>query len=48
MFLYHILWPLRLGWLFVLGLYKEDYLQTFRLWRFDNSAFVVNGKVCYP
>ena len=22
-----ILWPLRFGWLLVLGLYKEDYLQ---------------------
>ena len=27
MFVYHILRPLRFGWLLVLNLYKEDYLQ---------------------
>ena len=25
-----ILWPLRFSWLFVLGFYKEDYLQIFK------------------
>ena len=24
------LWPLRFGWLLVLSLYKEDYLQIFK------------------
>ena len=26
-----ILWPLRFGWLLVLGLYKEDGLQIFKI-----------------
>ena len=26
----HFLWPLRFGWLLVLSLYKEDYLQIFK------------------
>ena len=30
MFVYHILLPLRFGWLLVLSLYKEDYLQIFK------------------
>ena len=29
-FVYHILWPLRFGWLMVFSLYKEDYLQIFK------------------
>ena len=28
--MYHILWPLRFGWLLVLSLYKEEYLQMFK------------------
>ena len=30
MFVYHMLLPLRFGWLMVLSLYKEDYLQIFK------------------
>ena len=30
MFMHHILWPLSFGWLLVLSLYTEDYLQIFK------------------
>ena len=30
MFVYSILWPLHFGWLLVLSLHKEDYLQMFK------------------
>ena len=30
MFVNHILWPLHFGWLLVLSLYKEDYLQILK------------------
>ena len=44
-----ILWPLRFGWIFVLGLYKEIYLQFFLdVCPFDYTAFVVSGKVGIP
>ena len=45
MFVYHILWPLLFGWLLVLSLYKEDYLQIFQCVSFDYMAVVVSGKV---
>ena len=38
MFVYHILWPLHFGWMLVLSLYKEDYLQLFHL----NRSFFLN------
>ena len=43
-FVYHILWPLRFGWLLVLSIYKEDYLH---ISHFDYTAFAVSGKVWY-
>ena len=49
MFGYHILWPLRFGWLLVLILYKEDYLLIlFNACPFDNMAVEVSGKVGIP
>ena len=45
MFVYHILWPLRFGWLLVLGLYKEDYLQILNVCPFDYTAVAVGGKI---
>ena len=48
MFAYWILLPLHFGWLLVLGLYKEDYLQILNVCPFDNTAFVVSGKVGIP
>ena len=38
----------RMCWLLVLGLYKEDYLQCENVCPFDNTAFVVSGKVGIP
>ena len=48
MFVYHILWPLHFGWLFVLSLHKEEYLQILDVCPFDYTAFAVNEKVGYP
>ena len=45
MFVYWILLTLHFGWLLVLGLYKEDYLQILNVCPFDLTVFVVNGKV---
>ena len=45
MFVYHILLPLRFGWLLVLSLYKEDYLQILNVCPFDYTAVAVSGKV---
>ena len=44
MFVYHILWPLRFGWLLILCLFKEDYLQIFKC-VFLLTAVSVNKKV---
>ena len=44
-----ILWPLRFGWLLVLGLCKEDYLQLhLNVCPCDYTAFAVSGKVGIP
>ena len=50
MIVYHILWPLHFGWLLILSLYKEDYLQTLNVYPCDymNTAFAVSGKVGNP
>ena len=34
-----ILWPLHFGWLLVLGLYKEEYLQVFKCVSFKLHSF---------
>ena len=47
MFVYHILLPLRLGWLMVLSLYKEDYFQFFNVCSFDYTGASVIGKIGY-
>ena len=39
------LWHLRFGWLLVLSLYKEDYLQILNVCPFDYTAIAVSGKV---
>ena len=39
--------PLRCSWMFVLGLYKEDYVQMFKC-SFESTAYVVSGKVGIP
>ena len=39
------LWPLRFGWMLVLSLYKEDYLQILNVCPFDYTDFAVSGKV---
>ena len=44
MFVYHILIPLRFGWLLVLSLYKEDHLQIFECVSFYYKAVAVSGK----
>ena len=44
MFVHWFLWPLRFGWLLVLGLYKEDSLQMLNMCPVDYTAFVVGGK----
>ena len=41
----HFLWPLRFGWLLVLSLYKEDYLQFLNVCPFDYTAVAGSGKV---
>ena len=43
-----IFWTLFFGWLLVLGLYKEDYLQILNVCPFDNTAFAVSGMVGIP
>ena len=43
-----ILWPLCFGWLLVLGLYKEDYLQIFKRVSFQSQALAVYGNVGIP
>ena len=48
MFVYNILWPLHFGFLLVLNLNKEDYLQIFKCVSFNHTAVVVNGKVGRP
>ena len=48
MFGYHILWPLRFGWLLVLILYKEEYLSFFNVCPFDYMDVAVSGKVGIP
>ena len=40
-----ILWSIRLGWLLVRGLYKEDYLLILNVCPFDYTAFAVSRKV---
>ena len=43
MVVYHTLWAIRFGWLLVLSLFKEDYVQFF--FPFDYTADVVSGKI---
>ena len=43
-----ILLLIRLGWLLVLGLYKEGYLLIFNVCLFDYTAFVISRKVGIP
>ena len=38
---------LQFGWLLVLSLHKEDYLQIFKCVHFDYTAFAVSEKVGY-
>ena len=45
MLLYHILWPLLFGWLFVLSLYKEAYLHFLNVCPFDYMAVAISGEV---
>ena len=40
-----ILWPIRLGWLLVRGLYKEVYLLILNVCPFDYTAFAASRKV---
>ena len=44
-FVYHFLLPLHFGWLLVLSLYKEDYLQILNVCPFDYTAVAVSWKV---
>ena len=48
LFEYHILWPLRFGWLLVHSLFEKDYLQFFNVFPFDYTAVAVSGKVGIP
>ena len=41
-------WPLRFGWLLVLGLYKDDYVQILNVCTFDYTVFEISGKVEIP
>ena len=41
-------YDLRLGWLLVLSLYKEDYLHILNVCPFDYTAVAVNWKVEIP
>ena len=43
-----ILWHPRFGWLLILGLYKDDYLQILNVCPFDYTAFAFSGKVGIP
>ena len=40
--------PLHFGWLLLLSLYKEDYLQIFNVCPFDYTAFAVSGQDLVP
>ena len=41
-------WHLHVDWLFVLGLYKGDYLQILNACPFDYTVFALSGKVGIP
>ena len=48
MFVYYIFMTSHFGWLLVLSLHKEDYLQILNVCPFDYTAVAVSGKVGYP